>query len=312
VPRGTWRARPGLQSWLLRLRHDADVVAAADAYYQNWQIWLAEAHGSHAVASSGIAPRRRPKEHRAAPPPTARVVLQVYELGTGTRLADTIRSLNSFTQTALGAGGVFHVAVEVEGVSSGLEWSFGYAPHGSGVFALDAKKHPDHAFRETVPMGETHISRADFGRVIREMQGAWAGNKYQLLRCNCISFCNELCISLGVGPVPAWVDRFPRLGAGGQDFAEKVSAVASAASDAVTQAQASVAQAIRPTVKPPPPPPRPPPSLTYITGPDDLDGASGAPQPQHSSAAAASVAYSNMWSAARIVGTDKKYIHTYH
>ena len=29
------------------------MVAAADAYYQNWQIWLAEAHGSHAVRSLG-------------------------------------------------------------------------------------------------------------------------------------------------------------------------------------------------------------------------------------------------------------------
>ena len=255
VPQGMWRARPGLQSWLLRLRHDADVVAAADAYYQNWQIWLAEEHGSHAVASSGIAPRRRLKLPQTPPAPGHRVVLQVYELGSGTRLADTIRSLNSFTQTALGAGGVFHVAVEVEGISSGLEWSFGYAPHGSGVFALDAKRHPDHAFRETVPMGETHISRADFGRLIREMQGTWAGDKYQLLRCNCISFCNELCIALGVGPVPAWVDRFPRLGAGGQDFAEKVSAVASAASGAVTAARDAV---IRPAGKPPLPlsPPR--------------------------------------------------------
>ena len=121
------QSRDDLAAWPMPSRHDADVVAAADAYYQNWQIWLAEAHGSHAVASSGIAPRRRPKEHRAAPPPTARVVLQVrelrwgtihtltawvhtvgcrlchvwlqvYELGTGTRLADTIRSLNSFTQ----------------------------------------------------------------------------------------------------------------------------------------------------------------------------------------------------------------------
>ena len=32
-----WRARPGLHSWLLRLRHDADVVAAADAYYMKYQ-----------------------------------------------------------------------------------------------------------------------------------------------------------------------------------------------------------------------------------------------------------------------------------
>ena len=33
-----------------------------------------------------------------------RVLLHVYELGTGTRLADAIRGLNAFTKTGLGAG----------------------------------------------------------------------------------------------------------------------------------------------------------------------------------------------------------------
>ena len=68
------------------------------------------------------------------------------------------------------------------------------------------------------------------------------------LRGNCISFCSALCIALGVGPVPAWVDRFPRLGAGGQEFAERVSAAASAASDALSQV-------MRPASKSTPPAP---------------------------------------------------------
>ena len=146
-----------------------------------------------------------------------------------------IKSLNSFTQSTLGAGGVFHVAVEVAGVSAGLEWSFGHALRGTGVFAIRSKAHPDHQFRETVAVGETSISRAEFENLIRRMQDTWVGDRYQLLRCNCISFCSALCIALGVGPVPAWVDRFPRLGAGGQEFAERVSAAASAASDALSQ-----------------------------------------------------------------------------
>jgi len=33
-----------------------------------------------------------------------RVLLHVYELGSGTRLADAIRGLNAFTKTGLGAG----------------------------------------------------------------------------------------------------------------------------------------------------------------------------------------------------------------
>ena len=246
-----WRARPGLHSWFLRLRQDADVIAAADAYYLGWQIWLQEAHGSDAVASSGIVARRKKTPPSldamlAAAAPRARVLLQVYELGKGSKLADAIKSLNSFTQSTLGAGGVFHVAVEVEGVSGGLEWSFGYALRGTGVFAINSKQHPDHQFRETVPVGETSISTAEFGQLISRMQDTWVGEKYQLLRCNCISFCSALCIALGVGPVPSWVDRFPRMGAGTQDFAERVSAAASAASDAISQV-------MRPVAKPPSP-----------------------------------------------------------
>ena len=65
------------------------------------------------------APPRWPRSPLRSPPQhahCARVLLQVYELGKGSKLADAIKSLNSFTQSTLGAGGVFHVAVEVEGV----------------------------------------------------------------------------------------------------------------------------------------------------------------------------------------------------
>ena len=76
-----------------------------------------------------------------------------------TRLAELIRGLNAVTKSGLGAGGVFHAAIEVENLSRGLEWSYGYSADGSGVFAIKAKQHPDHTYRETVVLGRTALNR---------------------------------------------------------------------------------------------------------------------------------------------------------
>ena len=73
-------------------------------------------------------------------------------------------------------------------------------------------------------LGETPISRPELGSLIRTMQDVWAGESYQLVRCNCISFCAALCEALRAGPIPEWVDRFPRIGAGGLDVAERQAA----------------------------------------------------------------------------------------
>ena len=61
------------------------------------------------------------------------VTLHVYDI-TNTQY-DTanaaIQGLNRFTKDTLGAGGIFHGAVEV----NGDEWSFGYCDRGTGVSA---------------------------------------------------------------------------------------------------------------------------------------------------------------------------------
>ena len=125
-----------------------------------------------------------------------RVLLHVYELGAGTRLADAIRGLNAVTKSGLGAGGVFHAAIEVENLSRGLEWSYGYAADGSGVFAIKAMQHPDHTFRETVVLGRTALNREQLLKRLRQMQSDWAGDEYHLVRCNCISFCKAISTEL--------------------------------------------------------------------------------------------------------------------
>ena len=59
------------------------------------------------------------------------VTLHVYDItNTSYESANAaITNLNRFTKDALGAGGIFHGAVEV----NGYEWSFGYCDQGTGV-----------------------------------------------------------------------------------------------------------------------------------------------------------------------------------
>ena len=146
------------------------------------------------------------------------------------------RALTLSPHTHVPAGGVFHAAIEVENLSRGLEWSYGYASEGSGVFAIKAMQHPDHVFRETVVLGRTALSREQLLRRLRQMQADWAGEAYHLVRCNCISYCSSLSTELGVRPLPEWVDRFPRIGAGGLDIAESMAARAMSAKEAITSA----------------------------------------------------------------------------
>jgi len=133
-------------------------------------------------------------------------------------------------------GGVFHGAVEVENMGKGLEWSYGYAAQGSGVFAFRAKEHPDHRYRETVVLGRTTVTREQLLQTLRRMQAEWGGEGYHLVRCNCITFCHALSSELRVGPIPDWVDRFPRIGAGSLDIAETVADWAVAAKESLATA----------------------------------------------------------------------------
>lgn len=52
-----------------------------------------------------------------------------------------IQGLNRFTKDTLGAGGIFHGAVEV----NGDEWSFGYCERGTGVRLASRTIGPDGA-----------------------------------------------------------------------------------------------------------------------------------------------------------------------
>ena len=134
------------------------------------------------------------------------VTLHVYDItNTQYEAANTaIQNLNRFTKDALGAGGIFHGAVEV----NGDEWSYGYCDRGTGVYCCRPRGNTAYTYRESIPLGVTSLSPARVRSVIAVLQVQWPGAAYDLLARNCNHFCQAFAEMIGVGPAPAWVNRF--------------------------------------------------------------------------------------------------------
>ena len=134
------------------------------------------------------------------------VWLHVYDVGH----AHIIQELDHVLQDFCSVGGVFHGAVEVYGV----EWSFGGTRRPvSGVFACKPKKCTMHTYKQSIFMGDCKKTPAEAHAILARLRGEWMGPSYDLLRRNCCSFSNELCIALGVGPIPPWTHRLADAGA---------------------------------------------------------------------------------------------------
>eukprot|EP00230_Micromonas_polaris_P003365 CAMPEP_0119211584 /NCGR_PEP_ID=MMETSP1327-20130426/3042_1 /TAXON_ID=38833 /ORGANISM="Micromonas pusilla, Strain RCC2306" /LENGTH=185 /DNA_ID=CAMNT_0007208721 /DNA_START=88 /DNA_END=642 /DNA_ORIENTATION=- len=134
------------------------------------------------------------------------VTLHVYDItNTSYESANAaITNLNRFTKDALGAGGIFHGAVEV----NGYEWSFGYCDQGTGVYPCPPKGNTGYTYRESVALGVTSLAPARVQGMMHVLQTQWPGHQYELLSRNCNHFCQELCLRLGVEAPPHWVNRF--------------------------------------------------------------------------------------------------------
>lgn len=84
----------------------------------------------------------------------------------------------------------------------GYEWSFGYCPHGSGVYRVLPKSNQMYTYRESMPLGSTDLTKTELKTKIQELQREWAGSSYDLVARNCNHFCAELCERLGCEPLP--------------------------------------------------------------------------------------------------------------
>lgn len=139
---------------------------------------------------------------------TNTVWLNVFDLASAVSIPNAL-----FCNTVVSTLGAFHAAIEVYGE----EWAFYRTPNPTscGVCkSLRPRQHPVHVYRQSIKLGSTTLKDWEVRYLIRgKLATKWPGGTYDLLRRNCIHFCEELALGLGVQPVPAWVRGLHELGA---------------------------------------------------------------------------------------------------
>lgn len=136
--------------------------------------------------------------------------LNIYDIAD----SDVVAGVNNMLLVV--GTGAFHAGVEVYC----SEWSYGNTPGStrSGIFCVSPRACDAHKFRESIVMGETRRSEKEVRTIIDALGPKWHASGYDLLRRNCCHFSDELCIQLGVGPVPEWVTSLAGVGALLQSF----------------------------------------------------------------------------------------------
>lgn len=125
------------------------------------------------------------------------VLLHVYDLGK----QKFTRSFNAVVKSH----GAFHSGVEVYG----KEWAFGMVSDyvSTGVTWCSPRQHDQHTYRETILVGHTHLSSEEVSALLQAMSFAWMGHTYDVFTRNCHHFADELCVKLGVGHIPSWLNN---------------------------------------------------------------------------------------------------------
>lgn len=145
-------------------------------------------------------------ESSAAPPST--VFLNVFDLASMASIPNQL--LNNTIFNSLGA---FHAALEVYGD----EWGFYKQPNPDdcGICrSRQPRRHPVHVFRQSINLGMTKLKDHEVWNLIRrEVLPRWPSDRYDLIHCNCIHFCDELSLLLGTQPLPSWVKGLHETGA---------------------------------------------------------------------------------------------------
>lgn len=160
------------------------------------------------------------------------VFLNIFDLMAGLTMANDVLCNSSFNLM-----GAFHAAVEVYGE----EWSFYRTPRADacGVCrSVRPRQHPVHVYRQSLNLGVTTLEEWEVRYLIRKtLAPEWTGGKYDLLRRNCIHFCDELAIQLGVQSVPDWVKALHETGAGLSSAVSPLSALVPAAPEDATDSE---------------------------------------------------------------------------
>jgi len=146
------------------------------------------------------------------------VFLNVYDLN-----EDWLQTNNLF-RDVLKIGGAFHTGIQVHE----HEWSYGQ----HGVSSTEPRMHQTHIYRQSILMGTTRKSASEVLELIkRHIIPRWQGSDYDLLRRNCCTFADFLCMRLVRKRIPGWVSRFSKMASHASSGLGKVVDIGSSASD---------------------------------------------------------------------------------
>ncbi|KAK8790944.1 hypothetical protein WA158_005575 [Blastocystis sp. Blastoise] len=124
----------------------------------------------------------------------------------GTEIIVNVYDLNESNNYLYDWGlGAYHSGVEIGGV----EYSFG---GDGGIGESTPRSIPDVHLRESISMGYSKLTKKEIEDVIYSMKPKFTGDSYNVLTKNCNCFSNDLCIRLGVGPIPGYINRMASWG----------------------------------------------------------------------------------------------------
>ena len=155
------------------------------------------------------------------------VLLHVYDVGRSA----IVNQLNNGLSLVGHKGGLFHVAIEV----NGWEWSFGKtdSAYESGIHKCEPRQNSSHRYRCTVPLRPTPLNVATVDALLTQLTSTasaagrkWRGTQYNVLRHNCCHFCEFFAVALCAGPLPKWILASSNTAAKIDDKAGGVGAVA--------------------------------------------------------------------------------------
>eukprot|EP00929_Paragymnodinium_shiwhaense_P085740 TRINITY_DN4616_c0_g1_i1.p1 TRINITY_DN4616_c0_g1~~TRINITY_DN4616_c0_g1_i1.p1 ORF type:complete len:430 (+),score=96.64 TRINITY_DN4616_c0_g1_i1:126-1415(+) len=140
--------------------------------------------------------------------PMDTVFLNVYDLAGALSVPNAL-----LCNTMVSTFGAFHAALQVYGE----EWAFYRTPRpqACGVCrSVKPRHHTVHVYRQSINLGRTMLRDYEVRYLVgSKLARNWPGGSYHLLERNCIHFCQELSLALGVRPVPSWVRGLHETGA---------------------------------------------------------------------------------------------------
>ena len=96
----------------------------------------------------------------------------------------------------------------------GVEYAYGaHDGASSGIFEVVPRQCPGYAFRESVLVGATELTRAEVRALMAELAADFPGDAYNLVSRNCNHFCDAACRRLVArARIPRWVNRLAKIG----------------------------------------------------------------------------------------------------